>query len=216
MQRFELTVNKTSRLLIGILIFGVSSPGLLILSSKLGNSIHKILIPIFLLSLLIGLIYWIAFAKLILRYSDNKLMFEWKKRFLFDNTEIPPIDVYDIKRLVVDKGMFLRKIISKDRVILVNNGKPIKENYRMFIQNLIEIVEKNNGQVINSGQYAREQGFNDLSFTLFIVFLALSILLISRLWNIIEFYSLLLLLLPLIVYYIHLKLRIRKKLSSIE
>jgi hypothetical protein len=107
--------------------------------------------------------------------------------------------------------MFLRKIISKDRLIVINNGKPIKDDFRIFIQNLIEIVEKNNGQVIDSGQYATEQGLNDLSFKVFIILLAFSIFLISRLWSFIEFYTLFLLLLPLIVYYIHVKLRIRKK-----
>jgi len=211
MQRFELTVNKTSRLLIGILIFSISCPGLLILSAKFDNSTYKILIPLFMLILLIGLIYWIAFAKIILSYSDNRLSFEWKKRFPFNNSEITPINTSDIKRLVVDKGMFLRKIISKDRLIVINNGKPIKDDFRIFIQNLIEIVEKNNGQVIDSGQYATEQGFNDLSFKVFIILLAFSVFLISRLWTFIEFYTLFLLFLPLIAYYIHIKLRIRKK-----
>lgn len=211
MQSFELTVNKTSRLLIGIVILSISFPGLIILSAELDNSASKILTPLFLLILLVGLIYWIAFAKIILSYSDNRISFEWKKRFPFDNSEIRPINITDIKRLVVDKGMFLRKIILKDRLIMINNGKPIKNDFRIFIRNLIEIVEKNNGQVIDSRQYATEQGFSDLGFELFIIFFALSIFLISRLWSFIEFYTLFLLLLPLIAYYIHIKLRIRKK-----
>lgn len=214
MEKFELTVNKTSRLLIGILIFGLSSPAIIILSSKLDNSIYKVIIPLFLLILLIRLIYWIAFAKLILRYSKNELSFDWIKRFPFDNSAISPIDISDIKRLVVDNEMLLRKIISEDRVIVVNNVKPIKDNFRTFIQNLIEVVEKNNGQVIISGQYATEQGFNDLSFKVFICLLALSIFLISRLWSYFEFYSFFLLLLPSIAYYIHIILRIRKKTAG--
>lgn len=212
MHRFELTVNKTSRTFMGILILSLSIPGLLILSTKLDNSISKIFVPFFLLILLIRLIYWMAFAKIILVYSDNILSFEWKKRFPFDNSDISPIKIPDITRLVVDKGIFIKKIISKDRLIVINNGKPIEADFRIFVNNLIDKVENNKGQVIDSDQYATEQGYNDSSFKIFLAFFALSIFLISRLWSLIEFYTLFLLLFPLIAYIVHVKMRIRKKL----
>ncbi|MFC0878916.1 hypothetical protein ACE01N_20145 [Saccharicrinis sp. FJH2] len=211
MQRFELTINKTSRLFMGIIIIGISCPGLVILSSKLDNTFQKIIIPISILILLLGFVHQLAFAKLILTVSNDTLSFQWKKRFLFNSKEISPVKILDIKKLVFGKGSTLNKIITRDRVIEINTIKPIKKDFQNFIDYLIKTVINNKGQIMNIDEYATEQGYNDLSFKIFVMLFAFSIFLISRLWGLIEFYSLLLLLIPFFAYVIHVKQRIRKK-----
>ena len=211
MNEFELLVNRQYRLVIGILVFGVSMPGLLVLARKIDTPNMKILIPLLLLLLLFYLFYQFIFGKLIIRHWNNKLDFEWRKRILFENKDIEPVTISDIKTLVIDEERFLRKIITVDRIIEINNGKSKKNDFHLFLKKLILIVEENNGRVINSKQYSKEEGYDDSSFHLTIILLATSLFLISRLWQFIEFYSLFLLLLTLFAYMRHINLRIKKK-----
>jgi hypothetical protein len=211
MQRFELTVVRQTRLFFGILLFAASAPLLLLIGVNLEIPIQKILIPIVLGGVIIGLLYYTLFGKMVLKYSFDKISFEWIKRFTFDNKDIESINVNEIKTLVVDEGMYLRKIITNNRIVEINNVGSVKNEFRQFIPKLIEIVEINNGRVINSKQYQELKGYDDLSFHLTIIFLAFSLCVIPRVWSLLEYYSLFFLILPLFAYLIHVKQRIRKK-----
>ena len=197
MNEFELLVNRQYRVVIGILVFGVSMPGLLVLARKIDTPNMKILIPLLLLLSLIYLLYKFVSGKLIIRYWNNKLDFKWRRRMLFERKDIEPVSISDIKTLVIDEERFLRKIITVDRIIEINNGKSKKNDFHLFLKKLIEIVEENNGRVIDSKQDSSEKGYDDLSFHLTIMLFAASIFFISRLWVFIEFYSLFLLLFPI-------------------
>jgi len=211
MKRFEFRVYQPVRLFIGIISLGISVPGLLFMGSNPETSNLKILILIMLFLLIVRLVYFTAFGKLILLFSQNRIDFEWKKRFLFEKRDIESVNFKDINTLIVDNGVFLRKIITKDRVIDINIGKPIPKDFWIPLEFLIHTVEANNGRVIDSNQNLREKGYYDASFRLTIILLALSIFLISRLWFLIEFQTLWLLFLPLIAYLKHVKMRINKK-----
>ncbi|MDD4970613.1 MAG: hypothetical protein PHT07_14400 [Paludibacter sp.] len=211
MNEFELLVHRQYREVIAILVLGFSTPGLVVLGKKINTSNMQVFIPLLLLMFLLILIYYFVFGKLIIRYSKNKLDFEWKKRILFENKDIEPVSISDIKTLVIDDKRFLRKIITNDRIIEINNGKTKKGDYQLFLKKLILNVEDNNGRVIDSKQYSSENGYDDLSFHLTIILFTASIFLISRLWEFIDFYSLLLLLFPILAYLRHINLRIKKK-----
>jgi len=211
MNEFELLVNRQYRVVIGILAFGVSMPGLLVLARKIDTPNMKILIPLLLLLLLFYLLYKFVSGKLIIKYWNNKLDFEWRRRILFERKDIEPVSISDIKTLVIDEERFLRKIITVDRIIEINNGKSKKNDFHLFLKKLILIVEDNNGRVIDSKQYSSEKGYDDFSFHLTIMLFAASIFFISRLWDYIEFYSLFLLLFPIFAYWRHINLRIKKK-----
>ncbi len=192
-------------------MFGVSFPFLLFPELRQIIPEYQMLVPIILGIMLITFIYLFAFGKLILRHSNGRLDFEWKKRLLFDNSEIESVNQQEIKSLVVDNGMFLKKIITNNKVLEINNIKPITKDAEIFIKNLIKTVESNNGRVINSEQYSQEKGYKDFSFYIFVASMALSIFLISRLWQLIEYNSLLILFIPVIAYIGHVKRRIDKK-----
>ena len=130
---------------------------------------------------------------------------------LFERKDIEPVSISDIKTLVIDEERFLRKIITVDRIIEINNGKSKKNDFHLFLKKLILIVEDNNGRVIDSKQYSSEKGHDDLSYHLTIILLGASLFLISRLWDYIEFYSLFLILFPIFAYWRHINLRIKKK-----
>lgn len=190
MTQFELNVGRGSRQLIGVIILGISAVGLFIYGVQNKN----FLIPIALFILLIVLIRFFSSAKMNLKFSNDTIEIGWKKRFLFDNKVIEPIYIKDIEMVVVDEGRYLRKIITKDRIVEINNGKPVNHDFERFLETFIESILRNNGQVINQKKYFLEYDNN------FYVVIAsvVSVFLISRLWDIITFYSLLILIIPLI------------------
>lgn len=189
MAQYELNVGRGSRLLIGTIITGISALGLFIYGLENKN----FLLPFSIFILLIVLIYLLSFAKMILKFSNDKIEICWKRRFLFDNKAIEPIYIKDIEMIVVDEGKFLRKIITKDRIVEINNGKPINHDFVRFLETLIENILRNNGQVIDQKKYFRDY---DNNFYV-VITSAVSIFLISRLWDNITFYSLLILIIPL-------------------
>jgi hypothetical protein len=211
MQRFELTVIRQTRCFFGILLISVSAPLLLYLGANLEMPIQKIIIPIFLLGGLIAILYFTIFRKIVLNYSFDKISIGKIKRFMFDNKEIEPINVNEINTLVVDEGKYLRKIITDDRIVEINNVGSKENEFRLFIDKLSRIVEKNNGRVINSKRYRETKGYNDFSFHLIIIGIGFSLCIIPRVWSLFEFYSLLFLFLPFFAYLIHITQRIKKK-----
>ncbi len=192
MKQYELKVGRGTRLAVGVLIISIYIFGLFLLTVT--NHSYAILfvlvIPLFISNILLGT------AKMIIKFSNDKIEIDWKKRFLLDKEIIEPINIQDIRILVVDNFKYLRKIITENRIIEINNGKPVEKDFELFVENLIELVETNNGRVINSTQY-----FVDYYKYFYVaVTLAMSIILISTLWRIIDYYSLILLLIPLLVY----------------
>jgi hypothetical protein len=210
MQKFKLRITKKSRITVGILLFSVILPFLLTpgLRELLPN--YGFLLPMFIFTLVIIFIYQFAIGKVILTLSNDRIEIEWIKRFLFDNQRIGPINISDIKAIIIDNDEFLRKIITNDSVVEINNIKPVTNEFKLFVKKLREKVRGNNGRVLNSDQFATENGFKDSSFYIFIVSLSISIFLISRLWALISFYSLLLLLLPMFGYINHVRQRVKK------
>ena len=194
MAQYELNVGRGSRLLIGTIILGISFTGLFIYG--LENKIF--LIPISIFILLFALIHLLSFAKMNLKFSGDKIEIGWKKRFLFDNKDIEPINIEDIEMIVVDEGKFLRKIITKDRIVEINNGRPVNHEFVHFLGTFIQNILRNNGQVIDTKKYFRDY---DNNFYV-VITTGFSLALISRLWDAITFYSLLILLIPLTAYII--------------
>ena len=192
MTQFELNVGRGSRLLIGVIISGISTVGLFIYGVQNKN----FLIPIVLFILLIVLIHFFSSAKMNLKFSNDKIEIGWKKRFPFDNKVIAPIYIKDIEMVVVDEGRYLRKIITKDRIVEINNGKPVNHDFVSFLETFIENILRNNGQVIDQRKYFRDY---DNNFYV-VIASAISICFIPRLWDIITFYSLLILIIPLAAY----------------
>lgn len=210
MQKFKLRITKKSRITVGILLFSVILPFLLTpgLRELLPN--YGFLLPMFIFTLVIIFIYQFAIGKVILTLSNDRIEIEWIKRYLFDNQRIEPINISDIKAIIIDNDEFLRKIITNDSVVEINNIKPVTNEFKLFVKKLREKVRGNNGRVLNSDQFATENGFKDSSFYIFIASLSISIFLISRLWALISFYSLLLLLLPMFGYINHVRQRVKK------
>jgi len=171
---------------------------------------YGLMVPITITICILIFIYQFIFGKLTLKFSNNRLDFEWKKRFLFDHKDIKYINAHEITTIIVDNGVFLRKIITKDGIIEINNTKPVNREFKSLLNKLCQIVKKSNGRVVDSDQFELEKGYRDSSFLIFITLLSFSVFFISRLWQFISFYSLVILLLPIYGYLHHVKIRVRK------
>jgi len=134
------------------------------------------------------------FAQMIFKCSDERIEIDWIKRFPNDSTIIKPIQIKDIIMLVADDS-FLKKIITKDKIIDINSCQPLNHDFAIYLDRLIKIVIENNGQLVTSRYYTFHYGKNFL----LILSIAVSACLIPRLWDFFDYYSLLLLLFPLII-----------------
>ena len=149
-QTFELTITNQKRVITALLLFPFVLFGVLVISSKFNPGIGFLS---FLISML--LLWYFVIGKLIVSIEDEKINFQWKKKVIFNYNDIQSLNESDIEKVIIDKGQFLRKIITKDRIINLSTSKlkPIDSyklisyfNQRSKTQN-IEI--KNSWETIN-------------------------------------------------------------------
>ena len=149
-QTFELTITNQKRVITALLLFPFVFFGVLVISSKFNPGIGFLS---FLTSML--LLWYFVIGKLIVSIENEKINFQWKKKVIFNYNNIQSLNESDIEKVIIDKGQFLRKIITKDRIINLSTSKlkPIDSyklisyfNQRSKTQN-IEI--KNSWETIN-------------------------------------------------------------------
>jgi len=88
------------------------------------------------------------------------------------NAYIEPIEINQIETIVIDQNQLLKKIITSERVVKINNGKIYKKDSAKFIDFL---TENSNARVIDSWDVWNEKGWlktayriNTIILTLFI------------------------------------------------
>lgn len=216
MKQFELTVTKPILIFVGIISVFLYLIFSLYFISNSDDSLFSLLISISGFLVLLALLYLVSFGKLNLSSKNGFIYFEWKKRYLFSRKTINPIKIKDIDTIVMNNGFLMKMIIVNKQKIRINAVKPLKNESKMFISSVIQQVKHNNGRVINDSDYQTIEGYNDVSFKIFIISLSFSTLLISRLWYLFEVKSLILVLIPALFYYRHILLRIKKKRSLIN
>jgi len=117
-QTFELTITDQKRVLIALLLFPFVIFGVLFISSKFNIVIGflSFLVSIF-------LIYYFVIGKLNMSIENDEIYFEWKKKLFFNYNDIQNLNESDIEKVIVDNGQFLRKIVTKDRIINLSTSK---------------------------------------------------------------------------------------------
>jgi hypothetical protein len=144
-----------------------------------------------------GLMYYFAKADLIVDFNEENLIFNWKKKLIFNYPKIESIPIKEIKTIVVDQNQLLKKIITSDRVINISNGKLLMKDSQKFINLLVSIISQNGGRIIDSWDVWKEKGFLSIAY-LINSFVLISVLLVVLGFIIIKgFDSRLLLFIPL-------------------
>jgi hypothetical protein len=175
MQKFELTIFRQSRVLLGLFLTLVALIGLLILSAGLISFlIGLIIFAFFLLTT-----YYFVVGHLLISIENEQLTFNWRRKRIFNFQEIKPINIADIKTIVIDNEQFLRKIITTDRTIKINNAKVQQKDASKFIRQLVVLTKKNNVRKIDSWDEWVDKGYIKTAYRINTVILIVAIMILT-------------------------------------
>jgi hypothetical protein len=127
-QKFNLTIFRQSRIIIGLFF----SPVVLIGLMMLGVTFQYFLIGILFFLFYLWALYYFVIGHLTIISKEDKLEFEWRKKRIFNYKEIEPVNIKDIKSIVIDNGLLLRKIKTTDRIFRSTQQKLNKRIYRSY------------------------------------------------------------------------------------
>ena len=169
MQKFELTIFRQSRVLIGLCLTPFALIGLLILGAEL----NSILIGLLLFAFYLLTIYYFVVGHLTITVDNGQLKFNWTKKLIFNYDNIQPVNINDINTIVIDSGQLLRKIVTKDRTIKINNAKVQQKDALKFIYALGILTKENNVREIDSWDEWADKGYIKTAYRINTVILVL-------------------------------------------
>jgi len=169
MQKFELTIFRQSRVLIGLFLTPFALIGLIILGAEL----NSILIGLLLFAFYLFTIYYFVVVHLTITIYNGQIEFNWTKKLIFNYDKIQLINIYDIKTIVIDNGQLLRKIETKDKTIKINNSKFQQKDALKFIHQLGVMTKDNNVRVIDSWDEWADKGYIKTAYKINTVVLVL-------------------------------------------
>lgn len=123
MTEFRIKVIKQNRILVSILIMAVVLPFCFLLSAKMELTFLKIIIPILILAFITILLYYFSFGQMRITLENKQLNFKWNKKPIFNFREYNSIGIDEIKSIIVEQGIYLRKLKTKDSVIELSGIK---------------------------------------------------------------------------------------------
>lgn len=175
MQKFELTIFRRSRVLLGLFLTPVALIGLLIFGAELNN----IFIGLFLFAVYLLTVYYFVVGHLTITIDNGQLKFNWTRKLIFNYDNIKPIDIADINTIVIDSGQLLRKIVTNDRTIKINNAKVQQKDALKFIYELGLMTKENNVREIDSWDEWTDKGYIKTAYRINTVILILATALVT-------------------------------------
>ena len=196
MKQFELTIFSQNRVLLIVLFFPISLLTAFFIGLVINISILNIIIPISFLGLVGFGLYYFSVGHLTVIQKEKTLEFIWTKKAIFKYNDITPIEIDKIETLVIDQNELLKKIITQDRVVKINNGKIYKKDSAKFIDFL---TKNTNARVIDSWDVWDERGYLKIASRIN-WFLLISFIIIVIIYSILKgFNGKLLLFAPLLI-----------------
>jgi hypothetical protein len=175
MEKFEITVFRQSRVLVGLFLTVFAFMGCVILGAEIKNLLAGLLVfVVFLLS-----VCYFVVGNLTICIDNEELKFSWKEKLLFNYKDIEPINLLEIKELVIDNGMFLRKIKTTDRTIRINNAKILYKDAGRLISRLRVLTKVNHVKIIDSWDEWKEKGFIRIAYIINSTILILAFLVVT-------------------------------------
>ena len=175
MQKFKLTIFRQSRVLLGLFLTPVALIGLLILGAEL----NSILIGLFLFAVYLLTVYYYVVGHLIITIDNGHLKFNWTRKLIFNYADIEPINIADIKTIVIDSGLLLRKIATAERTIKINNAKVQQKDAPKFIYELAVLTKEYNVREIDSWDEWADKGYIKTAYRINTIILVLATVLVT-------------------------------------
>ena len=105
-QTFDLTIANPKRVLATLLLFPIT----IIISVIIGN-VFNIVFGILSILFFPYMLWYFAIGNLTITIEDEIINFNWEKKLIFNYKKIQSLNQSQIDKVIVDKGLFLRKII---------------------------------------------------------------------------------------------------------
>ena len=175
MQKFELTIFRQSRILIAVFLTPFSFIGFLMLGSEMNSpAIGLILFAFYLL-----IAYYFVVGHLTITIKNDQLKFMWARKMLFNYDEVEPVNISDIKALVIDDGQLLRKIVTYDQSIYINNSKVKIKEAAKFIQQLRIMTKNTSAREMDSWDEWADKGYLKTAYRINTIILVLAAILVA-------------------------------------
>jgi hypothetical protein len=117
MTEYRIKVIKQKRVLLSILIMAVAFPFCLLLSAKMELTFLKIILPILILVFITTILYYFSFGQIKITLENKQLNFKWNKKPIFNFREYNSIGIEEITSIIIEQGIYLRKLKTKDSEI---------------------------------------------------------------------------------------------------
>lgn len=175
MKKYNLTIISETRFNFSIVILIIGLIFSIFVGVFLGNLFYGLLPFI----LIFYSLYYFTIRQLTIFLENGELEFQWTNRKLFNYEDISPIKLSNIKTIVLDNGEFLRKLITSDRVIRINNSRIMPKDASKFIRDLKKEVKIYDIELIDSWDSITKEYLKVLYWTIITVSSIGGILLIT-------------------------------------
>lgn len=172
MSTFKLTTFRQPRLYTCAFL----TPVALIASLILGALFNSFFLGLIVFCFFLFISYYIIIGHLNVTIENDVLYFSWEKKFLFNYKEISPVNVKDIKFLVIDNGDLFRKLITTDRTIYLNTAKFKQNDIHKFIYNLEVLAKDQNIRRISSWREWKEKGYLKIAYKINVIVLVFGVI----------------------------------------
>lgn len=173
MYNYNITVFRQSRVLVGLFLTPIIIIGLIV---GVNLVFGLLLFAIFLLTY-----YYFIVGHLTVRIDTDsgKIFFDWTKKHFFNYKEIEPVNISSIERIVVDNGVLLRKIRTKEREIQLNTAKFQQKDTLRLIYRLEVLAKDNDAKRIDSWDEWNEKGYLKIAYRVNSIILVVSAIIVT-------------------------------------
>ncbi|MFB9052522.1 hypothetical protein ACFFVB_05460 [Formosa undariae] len=114
MTEYRIKVIKQKRLLISILLVSIIFPFCFLIPTQFELIIWKITVPILTVGILGILLFYFTVGDLRITLKNRKLDFHWERKPILNFKEYNSIGIDEITTIIIEQGIFLRKLKTKD------------------------------------------------------------------------------------------------------
>ena len=123
---YNLLIFKESRILFSVLLFAAGFIWPILFSTKIDNLLLRWMTAIMVDLLFFSLLAYFCYGKLTIIIENDFMTFNWQRKHAFNYNKIRQVRISEIKRITIDEGTILRKIVAEDQTISINNTRPGK------------------------------------------------------------------------------------------
>jgi len=198
MKEFQLTIFRQNRILLVIFLMPITLLASLFTALELNHLEPLNFIIGGAIFLLVGIaLFHLSVGRLTVKLDDQTLKFQWKHKTLFNYNPIEPVQLQDIRTLVINEGILLKEIQTDERRIEIGTAKILTKDSTAFLDFL---RSRTNAEQIDSWDVWKRRSWLALAYRMNTFILVIFGIIIISFISIKGFNSALLLYIPLVLF----------------